>query len=279
MVWYGDDSEVSGVRKAEIPDIMLYGGIVVNIRDVQRLRSDVEAAKAIDGCGRWPVKWNMKAIKSLYAKLGRQDVYQRLLNSSNEWRKKIFLQLSRHKVTLIVACIEHYGKRRLVQKKKKSELSQYVFSDALMRVGMHVKECGASQALVILDWPDKGDPKPYTVEYAAAFNTGEASSRKVKYFCGALSELGFHDSVMFTRSHHSTLLQVADLVVGATADFIQQCLGKREEGFGIECLRLVYHRFRGAPEQVFGRGIIISSGNTDLSNRVKRGIKDLLAPE
>ncbi len=34
LIWYADDSEFTGDRGAEIPDVMLFGGLVANARDV-----------------------------------------------------------------------------------------------------------------------------------------------------------------------------------------------------------------------------------------------------
>jgi hypothetical protein len=145
-----------------------------------------------------------------------------------------------------------------------------------MRYGLHVRDEKPLAAHVILDWPDKGISTPFDSEYACAYGRGKTTDGSVTYKCGKLSSLGFADSVMFTNMHHSTLLQVADLVVGATREFLECCLEKKQGGQGLDCLQLIRERFRGAPGEIVGRGLIIPSGNAKLLATAKKGVKELL---
>lgn len=124
--------------------------------------------------------------------------------------------------------------------------------------------------------PDKGNSKPFDSEYARAYSRGSTTDGNVTYQCGRLSDLAFADSVMFTTMHHSTMLQVADLVVGATREFLECCLGKKEGGQGIDCLKLARSRLRGAPDNIVGRGIVVPSGNNNLLSRTRKGVRDML---
>jgi len=36
MRWYGDNSELNGIWKAEIPDVLLFGGIAIEDSDAQK---------------------------------------------------------------------------------------------------------------------------------------------------------------------------------------------------------------------------------------------------
>ena len=83
---------------------------------------------------------------------------------------------------------------------------------------------------------------------------------------------------MFTNLQHSTLLQIADLVVGATREFVDYCIRNKPLGLGVECLKLVRNRFRGAPYSISGRGLIIPSNNPDLRRQVEKGIEENLCP-
>jgi hypothetical protein len=145
-----------------------------------------------------------------------------------------------------------------------------------MRFGLHVKETGASHAEVIMDWPDKGRARPFDSEYSAAFSTGRTSDDKVHYHCGPLKDLGFTDHVLYGSMHHSTLLQLSDLVVGACRELVECCLGKRSPGPGVECLRIVRARFRGYPKEILGRGISIATKDERFRTRIKDGIKRLV---
>jgi len=277
MKWYADNSELNGIKEAEIPDILLFGGLILSPETEQSIRTQVEAIKLRHaGLARAPIKWNLKDLRELYKSQNKLEIYNRLMQTSREWRAEIFAVLAASDCVLLVACIEGYSSKRTVLKERKDELTRFIFTNGLMRYGLHVRDAKPPLAQVILDWPDKGNSKPFDSEYAYAYSRGKTADKSVTYQCGKLSNLSFADSVMFTNMHHSTLLQVADLVVGATREFLECCLEKKSGGQGIDCLKVAQSRFRGAPSQIVGRGIVVPSGNSSLLSRTKKGVKELL---
>jgi len=276
ITWYADNSELNGIRGAEIPDILLFGGIIVDRSAESSLRRKIgDIKEKYSGHRRVPVKWNFKDLKRFYEENQLEGAYQVLLNSSREWRSEIFESLSEFDIKLIVACIEGYSVRRDTLKSVKDNLTQYIFSNALMRLGIYVQETQPHNTLVVLDWPDKGNTKPFDIEYEHAFIHGETLDG-ITYLCGSLRDHGFADSVAFANARYTTMLQIADMVVSASREFIQYCLGKKGIGQGVECLRRVRSHFLGSPNNIIGRGLIISSGNNELMNRMKNCI-DILS--
>lgn len=273
MKWFADNSELNGIKEADIPDILIFGGMAVPVASEKSLRSRVEEIKAQYAHPRAPIKWNMRDLKSLYKKQKMEEMYTSLLTSSREWRGEIFSALAESDVTLILACIESYSANRDKIKVNKEQLTRHSFSNGLMRFGLHVQETPSDFALVILDWPDGGNSQPFDSEYSAAFNSGKTRCGDIKYQCGPLSKLNFIDSAVYANMHHSTLLQVADLIVGATREVIECCLGKKDGGQGVDCVRIVKDKFRGAPNNVVGRGISISTGNKEFLRSVSDGLK------
>lgn len=274
--WYADNSELNGIKDADIPDILLFGGVIIEADAEAGLQSAVEKIKKRLGHPRAPVKWNMKDLRDLYKKQEQVALYEKLLASSREWRAELFNALAAADCTLLVACIEGYSQKRDILKRRKEDLTRYIFTNGLMRFGLHVRDAQPSQAQVVLDWPDKGISKPFDSEYAYAYRRGKTSDGNVTYQCGRLSELGFSDSVMFTNMRHCQMLQIADLVVGASREFLECCLGKKQGGQGLDCLKTVRDKFRGAPGNVVGRGLVVPSGNTEFLSRVRRGVKEAL---
>jgi len=274
--WYADNSELNGIKDAEIPDILLFGGVIIGADAEAYLQSEMDKIKKRYGHSRAPVKWNMKDLKELYKKQDQVALYEKLLASSREWRAELFTALAAADCTLLVACIEGYSQKRDVLKQRKEDLTRYIFTNGLMRFGLHVRDAKPSQAQVVLDWPDKGISKPFDSEYAYAYGRGKTSDGNVTYQCGRLSSLGFSDSVMFTNMPHCQMLQIADLVVGASREFLECCLGKKEGGQGLDCLKTVRDKFRGAPKNIVGRGLVVPSGNAEFLNSVKRGVKETL---
>lgn len=128
-------------------------------------------------------------------------------------------------------------------------------------------------AQVVLDWPDKGESEPFALEYQAAYTRGKTADGSVNYFCGPLNSLGFLDSVMYTTMTDCTLLQVADLLVGATRELVDCALEKRSDSFGLDMARLVKEKYYGFPSNIFGRGINVPSGNI----RFRTSIRDFLS--
>ena len=277
MKWYADNSELHGTKKAEIPDILLFGGVVVSPEAEDHIRTCVESIKRRHtGDSRSPFKWNLKDLRDLYKAQGKMKIYESLMRTSKEWRKEVFSCLAETDCAIIISCIEGYSADRKVLKDKKEELSRIIFANGLMRFGLHVRDEKPPSAQVVLDWPDKGNAKPFDSEYAWAFSRGRTADGNVTYQCGKLSNLGFADSVLFTSMNHSTLLQVADVVVGATREFLECCLQKKDSGQGVDCLRLAKDNFRGAPDNIVGRGIVVPSGNVDLLSRVRKGVREIL---
>lgn len=276
MKWYADNSELNGIKDAEIPDILLFGGVIVGADAEAYLQSEVEKIKKRYGHPRAPVKWNMKDLREIYNKQEKIALYEKLLASSRGWRAELFTVLAAADCTLLVACIEGYSQKRDVLKKRKEDLTRYIFTNGLMRFGLHVRDAMPSQAQVVLDWPDKGISKPFDSEYAYAYGRGKTSDGKVTYQCGQLSSIGFSDSIMFTNMSHCQMLQIADLVVGASREFLECCLGKKDGGQGLDCLRIVRDKFRGAPGKIVGRGLVVPSGNAEFLSSVRRGVKETL---
>ena len=275
ITWYADNSELNGIKGAEIPDILLFGGIVVYHSAESSLRIEIEDIKEkYSGHRRAPIKWNFKDLKRFYEENQLEGVYQVLLDSSREWRLEIFESLSKFDIKLIIACIEGYSVKRDTLKAIKDNLTQYIFSNALMRLGIYVRETRPDNTLVVLDWPDKGNTKPFDIEYEHAFIHGKTLDG-ITYQCGSLQDLGFADSVAFANARHTTMLQIADMIVGASREFIQYCLEKKGIGQGVECLRKVWSKFRGSPNNIVGRGLVIPSGNRDLMDRMKNCIESL----
>jgi hypothetical protein len=277
MKWFADNSELNGIKGAEIPDILLFGGLIASPETEKSLRESVEAIKRRHaGHPRAPIKWNMKDLKGLYKDQGKQEMHDRLMQSSRQWRSEIFECIATSDCSLLIACIEGYSSKRTVLKEKKDELTRFIFTNGLMRFGLHVRDTKPAHAQVVLDWPDRDNSKPFDSEYARAFSRGSTVNGQVNYSCGKLGNLPFCDSVMYTTMHHSTLLQVADLIVGATREFIECSLGKKDGGQGVDCLKLAKARFRGAPNDIIGRGIVVPSGNSALMSKARKAAKELL---
>ena len=277
MKWFADNSELHGTKDSVIPDILIFGGLIIGPAEEAALKTSVEQIKK-KHCGyeRAPIKWNMRDLENLYKSQNMQNLYNQLFSACQEWRREIFDLIAQTECTVIVSCLEGYSADRNVLKDKKDELTGMVFSNALMRYALHVQDKKPQSAGIVLDWPDKGKPATFDKEYASAYSRGVTGDNSVTYKSGPLSALNFSDSAYYANMNHSTMLQVADLIVGATREFLDHCIKDKKATQGLSCTKQIASRFRGAPSKTFGWGIIVPSRNTQLVDKVKSGIKNHL---
>ena len=274
--WYADNSYIHGIWGAEIEDILMFGGIALEQDAEQAISAIMEnVKKPYKQEADFPVKWNIKDLKEYYEKKGLAELYQVLLAESKEWRSQVFGEASDIEFTIIIALIKAYSQQRETIIETKKRLTRYVFSDALMRVGHHVKEVNASAVELVLDWPEANQPRHiFDEEYQSALIYG-VTCEKQEYHCGVLKELGFSDSIYFTSMKACSVLQFCDLVVGATREFIDLALEKDKETFGFDLLRGLNMKFRGAPKNVVGRGLSIAPTTGELIEKVSEYIPKL----
>lgn len=274
--WYADNSYIHGIWGAEIEDILMFGGIALEQDAEQAISAIMEnVKKPYKQEADFPVKWNIKDLKEYYEKKGLAELYQALLAESKEWRSQVFGEAADIEFTIIIALIKAYSQQRETIIETKKRLIRYVFSDALMRVGHHVKEVNASAVELVLDWPEANQPRHiFDEEYQSALIYG-VTCEKQEYHCGVLKELGFSDSIYFTSMKACSVLQFCDLVVGATREFIDLALEKDKETFGFDLLRGLNMKFRGAPKNVVGRGLSIAPTTGELIEKVSEYIPKL----
>ena len=272
MRWWVDDSDFQSDNELGTPDVFVFGGIAVPEGQEADLVKQVEDVKAAYGRCRAPVKWNFKDAMPFYG-VGDEDkaVYENMLKSSSEWRRKIFYILGKSQITLIVTAIEAYSPNKEKVLSTRKSCARMAFANGLMRYAMHVKENPEDKAEVVIDWPAGNDRSPFTREYRTAYTSGKSADGQI-YHSGTLAGLRFGDSLMFSNTNDSCMLQIADLVVGASRDFLRACLLGRGYGNGFKMLQLVKHRFRGAPQHVGARGLNVSSGNAAFNRATKLAI-------
>lgn len=271
--WYADNSELNGARGTNIPDILLFGGVAIPPDCDVAFRNMIEEIKSKYGHHRAPIKWNFKDLKKTYEEQNMGALYQKMLTSSKEWRSEIFTASLKFDYKIIIACVQSHSVHNKIIKGIKPDLTKFTFSNGLMRVALHALEAKPDRYQIIFDWPDKGDSSPFDMEYSSAYMAGKTRDGNVPYHSGALKNIGFMDSVVYTNMRHSTNMQFADLVVGATREFIECSIGKKETGFGLDMSKLIAHKYRGYEQKsIFGRGINIASGDSEFRNKVKNYI-------
>lgn len=271
--WYADNSELYGIWGSTVPDIFLLGGICANNTALDHLSSIMKEVKAkYDSEIEFPLKWNFRDLNKYYQRQNLETLYERLLNSSRDWRTQIFRKVADVDFTIILSIIHGYSTNRDVLVRTKTDLSRFVFSNALMRVGLHVKEFEPQQVEVVMDWPPGGKRQYFDEEYKSAYSRGETCNQQQGYFCGPLKSLKFIDSLLYTNMTECALLQLSDLIVGAARDTVNYSLGRTKGYFGLNRLKELKDRIRGAPSQVIGKGISIAPPRGELFEKMGKTV-------
>jgi hypothetical protein len=276
-----DNSELNGIWGAEAPDVLVIGGYAIARNKVAPLLKNVRAVKEKRGLNpHCPVKWNMRDLdKALMAHglLGQSDI---LIGQSNVLRTELLNELTAAGATIFASAILAYSNKKQVLGETREDLVSFSFGNLLMRVGLFCKEtAGGRRVDVLLDWPEGNDRRPFTTEYYTGWRYGRSGpeEKAVKYECGALTDLAFSPAPTFAGMEFEPRLQLADLVVGATREFINFTLGKAKEGaFGVQQFRsIIPHFYQAAGRQSLGRGITVSPTNSKFSTAVLTGLKKL----
>ena len=276
--WYADDAELNSIYYSEIPDIRLFGGIVIRQEDERGLCSDFNKLKSrISPDFHFPIKWNFKDLKKFFNQHDRIELYEEILHQSKEIRENVFTLISSSKIKIITAIIKSHGIRREAIKRNKDRLAGYVFLNGLQRFGYYIQRHRINESVeVIIDWPAAGNAKPFTEEYYCAYHYGKAAESERDYYCGRPLDLGFHEAVRFSKMKQCPLLQISDLIVGAMRNLVDVAMGNDNDTFGLDMLKIVLDNFYGAPDNIVGRGICVSPTNSELRYKIAETVNDRL---
>lgn len=90
MRWYGDNSELSSVWDAKIPDILIFGGIAIKNNDIPKLSKIIEKHKGLyKPEAEFPIKYNMRDLKKWFKRHKLIDLYKIILKDSQAWRRSL----------------------------------------------------------------------------------------------------------------------------------------------------------------------------------------------
>jgi hypothetical protein len=278
MQWYGDNSELKGIWNAPIPDILLFGGIALGKEQAESLRRLIidfkhEYRKEAD----FPIKWNLKDLQRWFKNKNHQELHQKLLKESKDWRTSLIRASLAIDYKIIAACVVCHSSKIEKIKEHKPNIIKYTFCNALMRVALYAKGINASNFEIILDWPEGNTHTPYSEEYRSAYYNGCChASPEIKYYSGPLKAIGFNEALYFARMEDCSLLQFSDIVLGTTREFVDFCLGKRNhDHLGVELTKYLIPKYRGFPSRIIGRGISIAPTDSTLSKRLFDGVVEI----
>lgn len=249
--WYADNTELSTTKTKN--NVLIFGGIIIDEIEERKLKIIIEDVKAQYALKTLPIKWNFKDLKPTYLELSRVKEYEILLLNSYKWRREIFERSLAVNYKVILACTERYNSNKPLSSIK-DDLISVSFSQSLMRVALYAKNNPIKdECQVVLDWPESSNPKPFNREYFKAYHNGKSIFDRT-YFSGPLKNIGFSESIYFTKSTHCTMLQFADLIIGASKDYILKNLHEIDYSLGFDLTELIKCKIQGYPDKIIEHG-------------------------
>ncbi len=265
--WYTDDSALKKNYGDSKRPVFLYGGILISRSDEIEINLMMKRIKSQYTSAEMPIKYNIKDVEEVYQRFEKESEFEVLKNQSVVWRKQIIEESLRFNYTIFISCIENFQADKKEQKEIKQNLSSFLFSNALMRVGIFANSNNLEHIQVVLDWPESNDSRPFDKEYFYGYNRG-VNSNSQNYFCGPLNAIGFEQNLFYARCNHSNLLQLTDIILGATRDWLETELQGRDYSIGKELSQLFISKFYNYPD-ILNYGINISANNASFKKEVK----------
>jgi hypothetical protein len=274
-----DNSELIGIWGAEVPDIIVIGGYAIERASIPTLLKRVQNVKVAHGLDRYcPIKWNLRDLDRALASHKLEGQQAILLAKSDPLRANLLSALTESGATLFASAILAHSNNKQILGETRQDLVGYSFGNLLMRAGLYCQEkAGGRRVDVLLDWPDRSDRTPFMDEYYAGWRHGHsAASEAVKYKCGTLAGLEFAPAPTFTGTEFEPRLQIADLVVGVTREFVNFALGKAPKAsFGVQTFKTLIPNFYQDEGRVLGYGVTASPTHSDFSGAILAGLKVL----
>jgi len=158
----------------------------------------------------------------------------------------------------------------------------------LQRAAEEVVERQASGCVVVCDTPglDKGrrfvfrsirrGPKALEEAYAKWYVEGVEVGPGGRHHHGALKEIGFHPSVLVSDATFHDMLQIADVVVGITRNWVVSVEERKSEAWLVKQMKALSQRFRsrhgyGTPS-FWGDGLILWPHRESLWTRLQQSL-------
>jgi hypothetical protein len=273
--WYGDNSELLSLEsEAQVPNILFFGGIGIEADTERALKAEfLEIKRTYGGHGQYPLKWNFSELKPKFTARNAGSLFDKVYKDQPNWRRRVLECVARHECWILISCLHCYGQSRESLKQTRPMLFGTVFGNSLMRFALLVKEQKPQSAEVVLDWPDGAKPDPFDDEFRSAYKDGcSATDRNVVYHAGKLSLLPFSESPLYSRTLFNPLLQLSDIVLGVTREFIQ---GVDRDSPPSDLFSIILPRLYGYPSRI-GRGINFSPPRGSLANKVRTEIEKLV---
>lgn len=257
MFFFIDNSEFKRNIFGTNFDYFVMGGFLCSSEDAKTLEKEIKEIKNKFGLSEeMPIKWNIRDLEKEYKRLN-QLKFNELLKKSDEIRLLLINSISKTDSEIIMSATRAYNREW------RKDACHWAFENILQRLGLILQVQDNHQNIypkisVYMDWPDSND-KSFFDTYSNAYYNKEP-----RFLSGPLKDLGINVNLGVGSTIHSPHLQIADICVGITKDFIKWCYeGKNTHRVQKFFLPLLPKFRKNKDGKILGYGLIVGKKDED----------------
>jgi len=232
-VYYADETEhAKGIKFLDFyshDKIFVFGGFSIPYDSIIILKDNIIELKKKYGIpAHLPIKWNFKdnSMKKIYLEVLGKGLYEEVVKRSEPIREEVLQIINQDALDIqVLVCCTY---KDLVTKGSRDFFLE-CFANYLQRVGLDLRYGIAGDAQVVIDTPTEKRQNEMFNMFSEAYYNG-VDDRGNKYYSGSLRKYRIYPTLLAGSDLNSDELQVADMLAGATKDFLNWVkYGKEEE--------------------------------------------------
>ncbi len=254
-------------------DYFVLGGYLASTREMKTIEDGVKEIKEnYEIPVNLPIKWNLKDIRKIYQSSEKLDIYKKIMDYSDEIRLSMVSLLNRINCKLIMSAKPAY------KKEFRRKAYEWAFINILQRLGYaayeEIQSADYPSISIIMDWPEAQD-RSFFRTYSNAYYLGEPN-----FDCGDLKALNFNVNLAVSTTINSPHLQLADICVGITKEFIRWSYEEKNVEKVKKFFPPLVPFFRKGPRDKITRyGLIVNTEDYPLIEKKIKEIQEIAEDE
>lgn len=274
-VYYADETEhAKGIKFLGFHShdkIFVFGGFSIPYENIIQLKNSIAKVKEAYGIPiHLPIKWNFKdnSMQKVYLDNLGKDRYDEVIKNSEAIREQVLQIISQDELDIqIIVCCTY---KDLVTKGSRDFFLE-CFANYLQRVGLDLQYGVANDVQVVIDTPAENRQSEMFNMFSQAYYNG-VDDRGNKYFSGPLKKYDIYPTLLAGSDLNSDELQIADMLVGATKDFLNWVKYGKEEDRVKRFYPYIIKRFRKDKNgKIINVGLVVSHKDQfpDLEQKIR----------
>jgi hypothetical protein len=261
-VYYADETEhAKGIKFLGFHShdkIFVFGGFSLPYENINSLKNKIIQIKNNYNIpAQLPIKWNFKdnSMQKVYLDVLGKEQYEEIVRLSESIREDVLQAISEDELDIqVMACSTYKG---LVTKGCRDFFLE-CFANYLQRVGLDLQYKLTDDAQVVIDTPSENRQNQMFNMFSEGYYNG-VDDRGNKYFSGPLKNYNIYPTLLASSDLNSDELQIADIIVGATKDFLNWVKYGKEGSRVKKFYPFIVKRFRRDKNgKILNVGLVVS---------------------